>query len=110
MSQLQFAGLPLNFARGIIRGADRWHDFMVKLESVRAHNGELPEHMMASRIREHDLVSVRNKLQVEEHFIPSGSRGVVMREKVRGRVFVVRFYCDPGTLFALSACDLQIAV
>src|ERR1700722_4991804 len=100
------AGTLTGFEHGIVRGEKCWQELMARMQNSVAIADRLPERSKARDFQENDLVSVQRHLLVGIHHIFKGSAGVVTAIRNGGRLFDVKFFCDPSIAITIRKFDL----
>ena len=91
---------------GIVRGEKHWHELMARIQSSMAIADKVPERSKARNFQENDLVSVQRHLLVGIHHIFKGSTGIITIVRNGGKLFDVKFFCDPSIAITISKFDL----
>jgi hypothetical protein len=89
-----------------VQGEKHWHELMARMQSSMAIADKLPERSKARSFQENDLVSVQRHLLVGTHHIFKDSTGIVTIVRDGGRLFDVKFFCDPSIAITISKFDL----
>ena len=91
-------------------GAMPWHELMARMQTSIAIADKPPERSVerskAPDFQENDVVSVQRHLLVGIHHIFKGSTGIVTVIRNGGKLFDVKFFCDPSIAITISRFDL----
>jgi hypothetical protein len=99
---------------GIVGGTLPWHELMARMQTSMAIADKpaecLSERSKAPDFQENDVVSVQRPLLVGIHHIFKGSTGIVTAIRNGGKLFDVKFFCDPSIAITISRFDLMPAL